>query len=120
MRSHFALSCTAYRLFARFAQGGEVLFDAQENATRAGFSGGTFLVDIPSTGFPHGGNSHKRRLARLSEFLEVRLYTFHEWTSAPLSQARRIAQSLLHASMTMTYCPRAGVTETSTNIAKAK
>jgi hypothetical protein len=28
-RSHFALSCTAYRLSARLAQGGEVLFDAQ-------------------------------------------------------------------------------------------
>jgi hypothetical protein len=94
MRSHFALSCTAYRLFARFAQGGEVLFDAQQNATRAGFSGGTFLVDIPSTGFPHDGNSHKRRLARLSEFLEVRLYTFHEWTSARLSRAARIAHVL--------------------------
>ena len=29
MRSRFALSCTAYRILARLAQSGEVLFDAQ-------------------------------------------------------------------------------------------
>src|SRR5215475_12407146 len=94
MRSHFALSCTAYRLLAWIAQGGEVFFDAQQNATRAGFSGGTLLVDIPSTGLPNVGNSHKRRLARLSEFLEVHLNTFHEGASARLGRTARIAYVL--------------------------
>jgi hypothetical protein len=41
MRAHFALSCTAYRLLAWLAQGSEVFFDAQQNATGAGLGGWT-------------------------------------------------------------------------------
>jgi hypothetical protein len=79
-----ALSCTAYRLLAWLAQNGEVFFDAQQDATRGGLDGGTPLVDIRPTGFAHCGNSYERRLAGLSEILEVCLNTFHEWTSSRL------------------------------------
>jgi hypothetical protein len=44
-----ALSCTAYRLLAGIAQSGEVLFDAQQEATRGGVDGGALLADIRPT-----------------------------------------------------------------------
>jgi len=90
MRSRFALSCTAYCLFARLAHSGEVLFDAQQDATRAGLDGGTLFVDIHPTGFAHCGNFHERCLAGLSEILEVCLDTFHELTASRLGRATRI------------------------------
>jgi hypothetical protein len=89
IRSQFALSCTADRLFARPAQSGEVRFDTQQDFTRGRLDGGTLLVDILPTGIAHCGNFHERRLAGLREILKVCLDTFHEWTSSRLGRGTR-------------------------------
>jgi hypothetical protein len=81
MRSHFAFCGMADCVLARFAQSSEVLFDAQQDATCAGLYARTLLLDIRPAGFAHRGDLHKRRLARLSEILEMCLSTFDKATS---------------------------------------
>src|SRR5258708_8771721 len=71
-----ALSCTAYRLLAWLAQTGEVLFDAQQDATGGGLDGGALLLDIRPTGFAHSGISNNRRLSGIIEILEACFYNF--------------------------------------------
>src|SRR5260370_30068061 len=84
-----ALSCTAYRLLAWLAQTGEVLFDAQQDATGGGLDGGALLVDIHPTGVAPSGHSHERRPAGVREIVEGRFDQFHRWTSSRLGGAAR-------------------------------
>jgi len=81
MRSHFAFRGMADCALALLAQSSEVLFDAQQDATCAGFYARALLLNIHPAGFAHRGDLHKRRLARLSEILEMCLSTFDKATS---------------------------------------
>ena len=81
MRSHFAFRGMADCVLALLAQSSEVLFDAQQDATCAGFDARTLLLNIHSAGFAHHGDLRKRRLARLGEILEMCLSTFDKATS---------------------------------------
>src|SRR5262249_49336686 len=74
-------SAARYRLLARVAQSGEVLFDAQEDTASGGLDGGALRLNIRPAGFAYRRNFHERRLARLSEILEMCLHTFHQWSS---------------------------------------
>ena len=60
------------RFLAGLAQGGKALFDAQKNAACARLYGGTVLLDVRSTGFPHRGDLHEGWLARLAEITNIR------------------------------------------------
>ena len=120
MLSHFAFCGMADCVLAWFAQGSEVLFDAQQDATSAGLYARTLLLNIHPAGFAHRGDLHKRRLARLSEILEMCLSTFDKATSV-----RSIGCTKLHNVPTAslddpTYWPKAGDTNTNANIAKAQ
>jgi hypothetical protein len=66
----------ANRFLSGLAQGGEALFDAQKNAACARLYGGTVLLDVRSTGFPHRGDLHEGCLARLAEITKMRLNAF--------------------------------------------
>src|SRR5260221_10855617 len=84
-----ALSCTAYRLLAWLAQTGEVLFDAQQDATGGGLDGGALLPENRPPGFAPSRNSHERRPSRLIKIFVMCFYTFHKCTSSPLGGAAR-------------------------------
>jgi hypothetical protein len=81
MCSQFALSSVANCVPASVAQSSEVLFDTQEDAASAGLHAMALLSDIYPTGFAHGADLHKGRLALLSEVLKMCLSTFGKATS---------------------------------------
>ena len=80
--SHLALGRMGDRILARFAQRGEMLSDAQEDAALAGFDPAALRLDIGAAGFAHRGDPHEGRLAWLGQILEVRLDTFAESISS--------------------------------------
>ena len=73
------------------AQSSELLFDAQQDATCAGLDARTLPLNIHPAGVPHCRDLHKRRLARLSEILEMCLSTFDKAISV-----RSIGRTKLH------------------------
>jgi len=78
MRRQFALGRSADRLFARVTEVGIVFLDANQEATRARRDGRAMLPDIRAAGLDYCGYSHKRRLARLSQILEMCLNALDE------------------------------------------
>jgi hypothetical protein len=59
-----ALSRLSDRELARLAQDAEIPFDAEQNATCAGYSRSTLLLDIALAGFTHRTDLNDRRFAR--------------------------------------------------------
>jgi hypothetical protein len=76
MASLFALSGMANRFLAWLAHSGEVLFDTHQDATSARLDSRTVLVDIRCARFTHRRNPRERRLARLTEIIEMCLNAF--------------------------------------------
>jgi len=82
--SHSALGRLADGILARLAQSRVMLFDAEQDTTRARLEAGALLLDIRPAGFAHSGDLHERSLAWLSERLEIRLDAFGEPASSRL------------------------------------
>lgn len=99
MHSRFAHSGTAHRFLAWLAHSCEMLFDTQQDATRARLRSGTVLLDIRTAGFAHHSNPQERCLARLTEIIEMRPNAFDERTCSRLAgrtKLRDIATARLY------------------------
>ena len=78
------------RFLAGLDQGAEALFDAQKNAACARLYGGTVLLDVRSTGFPHRGDLHEGWLARLAEIIKMRLNAFGKRSRSLLASSAKL------------------------------
>jgi len=85
MHCRFALSGTANCFLAWLAHCREVLFDTQQDATRARLQTMTVLLDIRSTSLAHHSDPSERCLARFTEPIEMCPNAFDERTCSRLA-----------------------------------